>query len=164
MAFVGIACMAWLGAAELSRQTAAALAVMPGPALPPISVWLVSVWQTAPLALDVLGVLWLALGLLLISGASRQRWSVSWPWLAAICQTIAAAGLLALTAWAATPANLSPAARPAAIPLLGLGVLVAVGLTLWLGTLAWLLASRRRARNRARPGPGIRDGLRTFHP
>ncbi|KPK50058.1 MAG: hypothetical protein AMK72_03125 [Planctomycetes bacterium SM23_25] len=108
--------------------------------------------------------LWLLVSLVLIVGSSRQRWIISWPWLSAICQSMAAA---VVAAWAAV-AGIGPFGRLAGPdqpphPVIGwtsLSAALAVALLMWVTALVWLLYERARLRR----GPSLRDTLRTHVP
>ena len=170
LAFAGIAFLVWEAALAALRmlvnQVAAAQHVsdsVGGPsavsALPIIGRGLYwSLLYAAPLW-DALGLVLMAVALGLLAGASRQRWSVSWAWLAAVCQSIAAALLVVLGVVTLAPFGLwqgtvegAPTTGWTALPLA-----VALGLMIWVTCLVWLLLERAKLRR----GPSLQDGLRT---
>ncbi len=163
----GVAYLVWVLVVGVARELANELsraAHVGGAHLAPASRWLSGAILHAAPVFDVVGVLWLGLSLVLIAGASRQRWSISWPWLCAICQAMLAALLGAWTGLAGGPAA-APAPLPtgSAYPTAGwafMSVSVAVALVLWVATLVWLLYERARLGR----GPSLRDGLRTHVP
>jgi hypothetical protein len=169
LAFGGIAylvCVAALGAGRhvvnaISRGLHADKATLSS--LPGAPRWLCHTFLQAAAVLDIVAVLWLVLSLALIVGASRQKWSISWAWMSAVGEALAAA---LLGVWAAVAAASDRTGRPApadGYPTTGwtfLSVAVALALVLWVTVLVWLLYERARLGR----GPSLRDGLRTHVP
>ena len=161
------ASLVWLLSAGIARHVVNELlrAARQDVQLPGLSRWLCNAFLHAAAVFDVVGVLWLVLSLALIVGASRQRWSISWVWMSAICQTMGAALLVVWSALAGIRPFVTPGSvigRPA-YPTTGyafMSVAAAVALVLWVMVLIWLLYERARLRR----GPTLRDGLRTNVP
>ena len=170
ISFSGVAYLVWVLVMGVARGTVNQLSMRAVAwetsvgEFPGVARWFHSAVMHAAPAWDVLGVLWLLVSLVLIVGASRQRWSVSWAWMCSLCQALAAALLAVwsgLAAQAAPPA--AEVAEPPAYPATGwafMSVSVAFALVLWVGVLVWLLYERARLRR----GPSLRDGLRTHVP
>jgi hypothetical protein len=122
----------------------------------------ITLHRQAWLVVDVLGLAWLLVGLTLILGASRQRWTISWAWLCAMGQSILAA-LLAVWSAVAMAAEIGRSATTAPasqVSWTSLSLTVALALLLWVTVLVWLLFENARLRR----GPSLRDGLRTHVP
>lgn len=171
LSFAGVAYLIWALAIGTGRHLVNGLSRMvhagefPFDTLPTVTKWLCNTFFHAAPVFDVVGVLWLLLSLALIVGASRQRWSVSWPWMCALCQ---AGGAALMAAWAGLSGQapfiygVSYVGRPP-YPTTGwtfMSVAVCLALVLWVGVLVWLLYERARLRR----GPSLRDGLRTHVP
>jgi hypothetical protein len=108
---------------------------------------------------------WLAASLFLVIWSSRQRCSISWAWVSAICQAIVAALGAVLVGWAAYQphaerlnAVVPKTATWATVSKISLPVVVVIAVVLWVLVLVWLLVERGRFDRR---GPTLRDGLRT---
>ncbi len=172
LSFGGVAYLVWVLVVGTARHVVNEIArsihvdKVPMAELPAGARWLWNSFLQAGLVFDVVGVVWLALSLALIMGASRQRWSISWPWTCAICQAMAATLVGVWTSLAgAFPLGGGTAsdAAAASYPTAGwtsLSVSVALALVLWVSVLVWLLYERARLRR----GPSLRDGLRTHVP
>jgi len=168
ISFGGVAYLVWLLAVGVGRSIVNGLSgrihaegkvltELSGPAR-----WLCNSFFHAAVVFDVVGVLWLVLSLLLIVGASRQRWTISWPWMSAICQAMTAA---VIAAWAGLAArsgatmNLTEAGGDAGrtVGWSLMSISAAVALLIWVTVLVWLLYERARLGR----GPTLRDGLKT---
>jgi hypothetical protein len=117
------------------------------------------------IALDLLGLAWLAMSLFLVARSSRQRMSISWAWVSAIGQSLIAAMGAVLVGWAAyQPHILRIPTGSASGPIfervtaLSLPVTVALAVAVWVTFLVWLLKEQAKM---GRRGPVPRDGLRT---
>lgn len=171
ISFAGVAYLVWVVGVGVGRHLVNELSrtVHAGEftfdSLPGATKWLCRTFlYTAPV-FDIIGVLWLLLSLALIVGASRQRWSISWPWMSGLCQAMAAA---LITAWAGLSGQ-APfiygtfhMGKPP-YPTAGwtfMSVAVCLALASWVGALVWLLYERARLGR----GPSLRDGLRTHVP
>jgi hypothetical protein len=166
----GIAYLVWVLVVGVTRYLVDELRALPeglGPGLkiktPAAANWLLGAFVHGAPIWDVAGVLWLVLGLVLIVGASRQRWSISWAWLSSICQAMAAALLAVWSGLAArAPYSATLKIRQQLVPSppfwwTCLSVSVAIALLVWVSVLVWLLYERARLGR----GPSLRDSLRT---
>ena len=116
--------------------------------------------------IDVVGLAWLIGSLVLVMLGSRQRISISWAWVCAICQSFVA-GLGAVLVGGAVYAPHSLIAESASaaeytlfevVSEISLPVMVSVAILIWTTFLVWLLVDRARLN---RHGPSLRDGLRS---
>ncbi len=115
--------------------------------------------------IDIAGVLWMALSLLLIVQSSRQRISISWPWASAILQAFVAALGSLLVGFAIHQqeyASHSIAAGPMTlgrqVSMISWPVILAIAIFIWVTLLVYLLVERARLN---RHGPSVRDGMRS---
>lgn len=172
ISFVGVAYLIWILATGASRHLvnqlakAAYVGKIALEDVPVVTRGLYGAFIDAAPIWDTIGLLWLVLSLVLILGASRQRWSVSWPWLSAACQAMVS---VLVTVWAGLSANApywpaaGPATRPLPYPHTGwtfMSLAVSLALVIWAGTLIWLLYEQARLGR----GPSPRDSLRTHIP
>ncbi len=110
---------------------------------------------------DLIGPVWMLLGLYMVIRASRQRRIISWSWLLISCQAVAA---LLIACWAAVAmvvptAAVSGSPAPRA-PMDWSPAVIAVAVLIWFGTLVWLILERIRY-GRFRSLTAIRDGFKT---
>ncbi|MGC9453867.1 MAG: hypothetical protein ACP5HU_03300 [Phycisphaerae bacterium] len=121
----------------------------------------------AGFAIDVVGLAWLAVTLVLIVLASRQRIGISWSWVSAACQSLLAALGGLWVAWAVHIPYADAVGPPegavdqtpwAQLSRISLPVVIPLAIVLWATALVWLLVERARY-NRRRIT--LRDGLRT---
>ena len=136
--------------------------------LAPGSAWAKTMFVDAGIALDVIGLAWLAISLLLIVFSSRQYFSISWAWVSAILQSFTAGLGAVLVGWAGqqplkyliSPGTGEPSARTAWAEVSGVSLLVTlvIAIVVWLVFLVWLLIDQSRM---ARHGPSLRDGMRS---
>lgn len=158
LGLTGISYLVWILVAGICRHLAGLLGPM-GQRLTFLSGGFITLHRQGWLVIDTLGLVWLLLGLTLILGASRQRWTISWAWLCAIGQAILAA-LLAVWSAMAMAAQVGRGATTAPVSQVSwtsLSVTFALALLLWVTVLVWLLFENARLRR----GPSLRDGLRT---
>ena len=170
MSFAGIAYLIWVLVIGVTRGLVnelshAQYAGRTGE-FPVITQWLQNAFIHAAPVFDLAGVLWLLFSLGLIVGAGRQRWSISCPWVCAICQTMAAT-LLAVWAGVAAqaPYTIGMFYGSGPPPYLTTGwaplcVALAIALVMWVTSLVWMIS----ARSRLMRGPKLRDGMRTHIP
>lgn len=169
LAFTGIAYLVWALVAGTARnliQDMIQATMSMGEKVPPITSGVKVVFVDAGVAIDLVGLAWLTLSLLLIVFAGRQKFSISWAWVSAICQSFVAAWGAVLVAWAAflpfasKVDPLAPAENTAWAKVSGLSlpVVLGVAVVVWSALLLWLLFERSRFFNR---GPTVRDSLRT---
>lgn len=170
MAFSGAAYLVWALVAGTARTIVRDLIDVlnhtPGGA-GELEKWLDFLFVDAGVAIDVTGLLLLALSSILVWISSRQRISISWAWMVAFVQISAAAlgAVLAGRTVADQYRLLLPPPDPATpsaleqVSSISLSVTVPVAILIWLIVLVWMVVewvrwSRRR-------GPAMRDALRT---
>ncbi len=164
LAFVGIAYLAWVLVAGVARTLVADLISFRGafdPTLPLATRMVRIVFVDAGWAIDLAGLVWLVVSLVLVVASSRQRFSISWPWLSAVVQTIIAAVGGIAVAWSVHLPYRQAEVEATAweqVSGISLPVLTVVAVVLWVTCLVMLLVERARL---DRHGPTRRDGLRT---
>jgi hypothetical protein len=164
LSFVGVAYLAWVLVAGVARALVAdmisfAAALDPKGPLATRAVRIVFV--DAGWAVDLTGLVWLVVSLVLVVAASRQRCSISWAWLSGLLQTIVTAlGGIAVAWGVHLPYRQTQAEATAweQVSGISLPVLTVVAVLLWVTCLVMLLVERARL---DRHGPTRRDGLRT---
>jgi hypothetical protein len=162
IAFVGVAYLIWALTIGVIRHSASKLPAVIFSGHSETSIVVTSFLASSvsgALIWDVCGVMWLLISLVLVAGASRQKWSVSWAWFSTLLQAMTCV-LLGLWAVLALLAIRTAAGSPAAAPSVGwasFSIAFAFALVLWATVLVWLLTEQARLRR----GPSLRDGLRT---
>jgi hypothetical protein len=133
--------------------------------------WVRYVFVDAGVAIDVVGMVWLAGSLLLVVLSSRQRISISWGWLTAFLQlTTASLGavLVSYDIHRSYTELISPMMDPNTevqrtglqqVSSISLAVSIPIAVLIWTVFLVWLLVER--AHYTRRQGPTLRDALRT---
>ena len=164
LVFVGLAYLTWVLVAGVARELVADMISFSGafdPSMPwPTRITRI-VFVDAGVAIDVAGLVWLVVSLLLVIASSRQRFSISWPWLSGVLQAIVAAVGGIAVAWAVhLPYRTASQAATTweKVSGLSLPVLTVVAVLIWVTFLVMLLVERARFNRR---GPSPRDGLRT---
>ena len=173
LGFSGASYLVWALVAGISRRSVGQVFENIGRSgntwegLAPASAWVKTMFVDAGIAIDVVGLAWLAVSLLLIVFSSRQYFSISWAWVSAITQSFTAGLGAVLVGWAGqepvklliTPTQAAPA-RSAWAHVSGFSLLVTLVLAVvvWTGFLVWLLIDRHRLSGR---GPSLRDGMRS---
>ena len=167
--FAGLAYLVWALVAGFSRQLVKAM--LRATEGTPQSGDLVArtirvVFLDAGFMIDVVGLLWLFGALALVVLASRQKISVSWSFVAAICQAVFAALGAVLVGWGVSAPRYISQTRPGPEPSvlqqvssISLAITVSVAVTCWVVALVLLLIERARWRGRHRPT--LRDSLRS---
>jgi len=168
MAFTGIAYLVWALVAGTARnliQDMIRATNYMGSEVPKVTGAVKIFFVDAGVAIDLVGLAWLTVSLLLIVFAGRQKLSISWAWVSAICQSFVATWGAVLVAWAAFLPFSDKAGAAAApdttwekVSGLSLPVVLGVAVVVWTALLLWLLFERARAIKR---GPTLRDSLRT---
>ena len=167
MTFSGLAYLVWVLVAGISRDTVQDLIRTIAPKLDvPTSTRVVKiVFVDIGIAIDLVGLAWLALSLLLVGLSSRQRLGISWAWMSAIMQSCVAAVGAVLVGWAVQqpyfqimPQPDTPRTALETVSTISLPVVVVLAVVVWIAFLVWLLIERARL---ARGGPTLRDGLRS---
>ncbi len=166
ISFAGVAYLVWALVAGASRELVKEVIktgwtrdlVLPG-FTTAIKIFFVD----AGIGIDIVGLVWLAASLVLVLLGSRQRVSISWAWLSAICQSIVAAVGAVTVAWAAYLPHVVHIDAPdptAWQQLMGLSlpVMMAIAVVVWVTFLVWMLVERARL---DRHVPTLGDGLRT---
>ena len=170
MAFAGVAYLIWVLVVGVTRHLVNKLShaqyTVELGEIPVTTQWLWNSFIHAAPVFDLAGVLWLLLSLGLIVGAGRQRWSISCPWICAICQTTTAT-LLAVWAGVAAqaPHTIGMFYGTGPPPYLTTGwtslcVAIAIALVMWVTSLVWMISERARMMH----GPKLRDGMKTNIP
>ncbi len=172
LGFAGVAYLIWVLVAGTAREMVQAM--IRAVAAPNVNVPLPDFTRAVKVffvdfgfAIDVAGLVWLLLSLVLVLYCSRQRISASWAWASAICQSLVAAlgGVVVGYAMNLPYRAMVPpgAGGPEATALervseLSLPVILTVSILLWVTALVWLLIEYARYKHR---GPSLSDGLRT---
>ena len=171
VAFAGTAYLVWALVAGTTRAMVHDLIFalqQSGARVPVLTAWVDVVFVDAGVAIDVVGMLWLAVSMLLVVLSSRQRIGISWAWLSAVLQTILAALGMVLVAWdihvryndlLAVPAAREPLTVMQTVSALSLAVTIPLSILIWTIFVVWLLVEL--ARYKRRGGPSLRDTLRT---
>jgi len=168
LSFAGVSYLVWAFVAGVSRNVVQKLITLDGldtVVLAESARRVKLVFVEGGVFIDAVGLAWLAGSLFLVMLSSRQRCSISWAWVSALCQAVVAALGAVLVGWGAYQFNvvLASAAVPDSPALqkvseISLPVILAVAVVLWSTVLVWLLVERARLDRR---GPTLRDGLRT---
>ena len=169
MALGGIAFLVWglvAGVARRLVQDMIRLFVEQGVALPPATQAVRVMFVDAGFVIDLAGLAWLVVTLVLLFYSSRQRITISWAWVSAILQAFVAALGGIFVAWAvhrpyqSALSGLQPPTPTAfeRVSELSLPVIVTIAILIWVWVLIRLLVDRARLN---RHGPTLTDGLRT---
>ena len=170
IAFAGTAYLVWSLVAGASRQLVQEFinsAQATHMRLPYLTRAVKIFFVDAGFLIDIVGLVWLSASLTLVLISSRQRISVSWAWVSAICQSFVAALGAVLVGWAAYAPHVLMAGPAAAdqdltiferVSQISLPVMVSLAILIWTTFLIWLLVDRARLNRR---GPSLRDGLRS---
>jgi len=172
LAFAGASYLVWALVAGASRgliQEMIRSTVDAQAALPAFTKAVKLFFVDTGFVIDLVGLGWMAMSLVLVGFASRQKISISWAWVSAVCQSCAAAlGAVvvarAVSAPLAVTLTLVGAGEEGArtglaeLSRITLGVTVALALAVWITFLFWLLVERARLNRR---GPTLTDGLRS---
>lgn len=121
--------------------------------------------------IDIAGLAWLTVSMALVVLGSRQKISISWAWVSAICQAFAA-GLGAVLVGGAVYAPHARTGAPSSdgtilekVSEISLPVMIALAILIWTTFLVWLLVDRARLNRRGpslrRRGPSLRDASRS---
>lgn len=160
LSFAGIAYLVWVLCTGTARQELGVLAAAGGAdsSCPLLHQALRLTFGYQAAGIDAVGLVWLAGSLFLVMGSSRQKWSVSWPWMCAAAQGMGGA---MVACWAAAVAGgpLAAKAGQTARPDGGWTVFslaIVIALLAWVTVLVVLLYERAHFR-----GPSLRDGQRT---
>jgi len=164
----GLAYLVWALVAGISREVMQELIgssyVLHKP-LPDLTRTVKVFFVDAGIAIDLVGLGWMAGSLVLVALSSRQKISISWAWTCAIAQAFLAALGSVLVSYSAYSPYFLPAQPPDAsvlemVSALSLPVTLALAVLVWVTFLVWLLVERARFNRR---GPSLRDGLKTMY-
>jgi hypothetical protein len=170
LAFSGLSYLVWSLVAGVARTVIREMITsttvsQPHTELPALTRTVEMFFVDAGVVIDVVGLAWMTLSLVLVLYSSRQRISVSWVWLSAICQSFVAALGAVLVGYAAyqphivvTDLSIRGSTTLEAISSISLQILMPVAILIWVTFLVWLLVERARYNRR---GPTLSDGLRT---
>ena len=168
LSFAGVAYLVWAFVAGVSRDVVQELiksSFIRHLTLPESARLVKIIFVEAGIVIDVVGITWMAVSLLLVVLSSQQRCSISWGWVSAMAQAIVAALGAVLVGWAAYQPHVVPpetvmlgSATWAEVSAISLPIVVVVAVVLWVMVLVWLLVERARLDRR---GPTLRDGQRT---
>lgn len=166
LAFTGVAFIVWAFVAGMSRTMMSHLIHDPATSaieLPRLSTVVKLFFVDTGFVIDLVGLGWMVLALILIFLASRQRISISWAWAASIFQSlIAALGALLVGLACYVPYwpldTPPPAGALEKISQLSLPMVIGMAVVFWVVFLIAMLVDRARLVHR---GPTLSDGLRT---
>jgi hypothetical protein len=170
LAFSGLSYLVWSLVAGVARTVIREMiksttVSQPHTELPALTRTVEMFFVDAGVVIDVVGLAWMTLSLVLVLYSSRQRISVSWVWLSAICQSFVAALGAVLVGYAAyqphivvTDLSIQGSTTLEAISSISLQILMPVAILIWVTFMVWLLVERARYNRR---GPTLSDGLRT---
>ncbi|OQB86451.1 MAG: hypothetical protein BWX88_01059 [Planctomycetes bacterium ADurb.Bin126] len=169
LACAGLAYLVWALVAGISREVMQELIrsafAHPGK-MPDLTRVVKIFFVDAGIAIDLVGLGWMAASLVLVALSSRQRISISWAWTCAIVQAFLAALGSVLVSYSAYLPFFMPAAGASdatvmeKVSALSLPVTLALAVLVWLAFLLFLLAERAKVNRR---GPTMRDGLKTMY-
>ena len=164
LAFAGVAYLVWALVAGIARSTVSYMltyVVKDALPMPHLTQAVRLVFVDYGIFIDLVGLAWLVVSLLLVLSCSRQKMSISWAWISAFCQAATAALGAVLAGWGVCqpPILAIPAGRVLEkVRSISLGVVIAVAVFLWVAFLVWLLIQRAQFN---RHGRSLRDGLRS---
>ncbi len=125
----------------------------------------------AGFVIDIVGLAWLAVSMALVFLGSRQRISISWAWVSAICQSFTAGLGAVLVGGAVYAPHASTGAAGGdgtifeKVSEISLPVMIVLAIVIWTTFVIWLLIDRarmnRHAPSRNRRGPSLRDASRS---
>ena len=170
MSFAGISFLLWALVAGASRtimleviRSRAHLAAEKAVTWPRMTEAVKIFFVDTGFVIDIVGLCWMVLSLVLIVLANRQKISISWAWVSAIFQSFIAALGAVLVGWMAynSLALYDEVHAPTVLETLSqisLPVVIVLAILVWVSLLVWLLVERARL---DRHGPTLTDGLRT---
>ncbi len=163
LAFAGIAYLIWALVAGISRELVQEMIRFTAIQGGQLKAWVRIIFVEGGVFIDLIGLAWMAVSLVMVLLSSRQRVSISWAWLSAISEMLVAALGSMLVAWAAYKSHVLEPGREAPTVMakisgISLPVIIVIAVLVWTTFLIWLLVERARLDRR---GPTLRDGLRT---
>ncbi len=170
LTFSGLAYLVWALVAGISRDSVQDLIntiATTGVTLPRSTSFVKTLFVDAGIAIDLVGLAWLAGSLFLVVSSAKQRFSVSWAWVCAICQTFVAAIGAVLVGWAIQHpyAEIVPKSTEAIPPtawqqVTGISLMAALVLAVLVWTLFFIRLLVQRS-HWSKRGPSLRDSLRS---
>ncbi len=125
----------------------------------------------AGFVIDIVGLAWLAVSMALVFLGSRQRISISWAWVSAICQSFTAGLGAVLVGGAVYAPHASTGAASGdgtifeKVSEISLPVIIVLAIVIWTTFVIWLLIDRARLNRHSpslhRRGPSLRDASRS---
>jgi len=166
----GVAYLVWLLVAGFSRELVRAMLVATeGTRNPMVTKVVRIIFLDAGFLIYLVGLAWLVGSLALVLLGSRQKISISWAWMSAVCQASFAAGGAVLVGWGVNAPYFIASTRGGdtsalqTISAISLVVTATIAVVVWIAAVVWLLIERSRLGGRR--GPTLRDSLRdSFSP
>ncbi len=164
VSFVGLAYLVWALVAGVSRAVVQEMINSTvGQDLPKSARVVKVFFVDAGFVIDLVGLAWLTVSLVLVALSSRQKISISWSWVSATSQACVGALGAVIVGWAAYQPHIIKAIGSGqttweTVSAISLPVLMVVAILIWVMFLVWMLVERARWMRR---GPSLRDGLRS---
>ncbi len=164
LSFTGLSFLMWSFVAGVSRNLMYNLARASDLKLPPLSAAVKWFFADVGFVIDIVGLAWMVISLVLIFLANRQKISISWGWVSAGIQSLVAAVGAMLVGWAVSVPFFSVHLNPKdstlmeIFSMISLPVVIAVAVLVWIVFVIWMLVERSRLERR---GPSLSDSLRT---
>jgi len=164
IAFTGISFVGWAIVAGISRLMMKNMmrASVNGEQLPQVTRIMKVFFVETGFVIDIVGLLWLTVGLVLIYFANRQIIGISWAWISAFTQTIVAGAGALLVSWAVYAPHMFEKEVSngtfTKLSMISLTVVIILAVVIWLMFVVKMLKERNRT---IRRGPSLSDGLRT---
>ena len=166
LVFCGISYLVWTLVAGTSREMVQAIDYAKRVTEMPDFTRVVSTFFVETgFVIDLVGLAWLVVSLMLVVYAGRQRLSISWPWLSAAVQGFVAALGGVAVGWAMnfpyhqlTGPEGENVSELTLLSQISLPVVLTIAILTWVTCLVLLLVERARFKQR---GPTLRDGMRS---
>jgi hypothetical protein len=166
LSFTGIAFLVWSLVAGVSRtqmQKVILDTTDTNIVLPQFTKMVKVFFVDTGFVIDVAGLSWMVLTLVLAVLASRQKISISWAWMSAICQSFVATLGAVLVSGACigiygSKTSTTDPGTLAKLSQISLPVIIAVAILIWVIFVSWMLMERGRLRHH---GPTLSDGMRS---
>ena len=164
MSFTGLSFLMWSFVAGVSRSLMYNLVRASDLDLPALSAGVKWFFVDFGFIIDITGLAWMVISLVLIFLANRQKISISWGWISAGIQSLVAAVGALLVGWGVSVPFFHVYVKPQdstmmeIFSMISLPVVIAVAIFVWIVFVIWMLVERRRLERR---GPSLSDSLRT---
>jgi len=164
LTFVGLSYLVWVLVAGVARVVVQEMInSTTGAELPRFTRAVKIFFVDAGFVIDLVGLAWMTVSLILVAVSSRQKISISWSWVSATSQSFVAAIGAVVVGWAAYQPHMMknvPVIQTGweKVSFISLGVLTPIAILVWVTFLIWLLVERARL---SRRGPTLTDGLRS---